>query len=723
MENVTFDDLMNVVCTYIHKESDLAMIKKAYEFASLKHKDQFRKSGEAYIIHPLAVSYILATLHVGPNTICAGLLHDVVEDTDTSLDDIAKMYNPDIASIVDGVTKVSQLKFSSLEKKQATNHQKMLLAMSKDIRVIIVKLCDRLHNMRTMDFMSPEAQVRISQETLEIYAPLAHRLGMFTIKAELEDRSLKYLDPPYYKKIKALINTKQNDSDDVISSMINDISKFLREEAPNIKDFSIKGRIKGIYSIYKKMISQNKRFEDIYDVLAIRVIVDTVSECYQILGIIHAHYTPMATRIKDYIAVPKANMYQSLHTTVLAMNGQTFEIQIRTHEMDEIAELGVAAHWAYKEGAEYSKDKEQFEIAQKLKWYGELLNYNEESNAEEYVESVRGDFLDKNIYVYSPNGDVIDLPSGSTPIDFAYKIHTNLGNTCVGASINGRIVPLSYELQMGDIVTIRTSKTSFGPSEDWLKIVKTMHAKHKIKAFLNKQNRDILIEQGKNDLERELEFKQINLEITDKFVRENFAKNNISTADDLFLEIGKGIISSKSVIIKIVGNSISQEEQLQKQMDKSNRILTTNSETGVVVEGLSNPMIKLGNCCNPIPGDEIYGYITKGNGIVVHHKDCKNLESLDKKRLLKLQWATNINRQYPVCIKITANQSQSLLSDIINTVSSNKLNIASINAVNSENLTTLVKLKLLVSGNLDLERLIVNLKKINSVYNIERDNQ
>lgn len=722
MSNATFEDLMNVVKTYIHRQTDLDMITLAYEFAAEKHKNQYRKSGEAYIIHPLAVSYILATLHVGPNTICAGLLHDVVEDTNTTLDEIAKMYNPDVASIVDGVTKVGQLKFSSLEKKQATNHQKMLLAMSKDIRVIIVKLCDRLHNMRTMDFMSPEAQYRISNETLEIYAPLAHRLGMFTIKAELEDRSLKYLDPPYYHKIRALVNAKQNEKDDVISSMIDDISGYLKTEAPNIKDFSIKGRIKGIYSIYKKMISQNKRFEDIYDVLAIRVIVDTVSECYQVLGIIHSHYTPMATRIKDYIAVPKANMYQSLHTTVLWENGQTFEIQIRTHEMDEIAELGVAAHWAYKENVEYSKDREQFEIAQKLKWYGELLNYNEEANAEEYVESVKGDFLDKNIYVYSPSGEVIDLPIGSTPIDFAYKIHTNLGNTTVGASINGRIVPLSYELQMGDIVTIRTSKTSYGPSEDWLKIVKTMHAKHKIKAFLNKQNRDILIEQGKNDLERELEFKQINLEISDKFVRENFSKNNISTAEDLYLEIGKGIISSKSVILKIQGNNVSQEEQLQKQMQKSNRILTTNSETGVVVEGLTNPLLKLGNCCNPIPGDEIYGYITKGNGIVVHNALCRNLENLDKNRLLKLQWATNIHRQYPVVIKITAKQSNTLLTDVINTVSSSKLNLVNINADNSEDLTTLVKLKILVGGNLDLDKLIVNLKKINSVYNIERDN-
>lgn len=723
MSSVTFEELYEKINTYIHKEDDLALIKKAYEFASEKHKSQTRKSGEAYIIHPLAVTMILAELHVGPNTLCAGLLHDVVEDTDTTLEDISQMYNPDVASIVDGVTKVNQLVFTSLEKKQAATHQKMLLAMSKDIRVIIVKLADRLHNMRTLDFMKSESQIRISNETLEIYAPLAHKLGMFTIKAELEDRSLKYLDPIMYHKINSLIKDKEN-KNSIIDSMIEEIKAILKSDAPALVDFSIKGRIKGIYSIYKKMISQNKKFEDIYDVYAIRLIVNEVSECYQCLGIVHAHYTPIPARIKDYIAVPKANMYQSLHTTIIGKYGQPVEIQIRTKEMDEIAELGVAAHWAYKENKEYSKDKEQFEIAQKLKWYGEILNYSEEAHDEsEFVESVRGDFLDRSIYVYTPNGEVIDLTAGSTPIDFAYRIHTNLGNTTVGAMVNGRIVPLSYELKNGDIVNIRTSKTSYGPSEDWLNIVKTTNAKHKIKAFLNKQNRDILIAQGRDNLDRELSIRQIDLEITDRFVKENFSKNNLNTCDDLYLEIGKGLLSSKTVCNKIVGNTSSPEDALQKQIDKSNRILTTNSDTGVVVEGLTNPLIKLGNCCNPIPGDKIYGYISKGNGIVVHRFGCKNLDSLEHNRLLELKWATNISRKYIAGIKITANQSPTLLTDIINTVSANKMSISSINAVNDESFSTLVKLKLLTSDSLELDRLIVNLKKISSIFNIERESQ
>ena len=728
MAEKTFNELYALINSYIHKESDLNLIKKAYEFASEMHKNQFRKSGQPYIIHPIAVTYILAELHVGPNTLCAGLLHDVVEDTNTTLEDLTNMFNQDVAEIVDGVTKVSQLKFASLEKKQAATHQKMLLAMAKDIRVILVKLADRLHNMRTMDFMAPEKQVRISNETLEIYAPLAHRLGIYAIKKELEDRSLKYLDPQMYDEISYKIEKKKNSKDDIIKKMTGEITSYLEKEAPNIKDFSIKGRIKGIYSIYKKMKSQNKKFEDLYDIFALRVIVDEVGECYQILGLIHSHYTPIPARIKDYIAVPKPNMYQSLHTTVIAHEGQTFEVQIRTKEMDSIAELGVAAHWAYKENVEYSKDREQFEIAKKLKWYEELVSYDENSNsndAEAYVDAIHKDFLDNYIYVYTPQGEVFDLPVGSTPIDFAYRIHTNLGNTCVGATVNGRIVPLSYELKTSDICSIRTSKTSFGPSEDWLNICKTSTAKHKIKAFLNKQNREILIESGKDAVEKELVTQQINIELTDKFVKENFAKQSLNSLDDLYMNVGKGVISPKTVSSKIVGSTLTQEESLKKQIDKSNRILiqTTNSETGVIVDGLSNPQIKLGNCCLPLPGDKIWGYITKGNGIVVHRSGCNNLDFLTSNRLLELRWAKNITRQYPLWIKIDANQSQTLVSDVINVVSSSGLNVLSISCNNNDNLQSLIKLKILVHNLNELNTLIVNLKKVKQVMYIERDNQ
>ncbi len=727
MPEHTFDELYVLINTYIHKEEDLNLIRKAYQLAAEKHKNQFRKSGQPYIVHPIAVTYILADLHVGPNTLCAGLLHDVVEDTDTTLEDLKTMFNPDVAEIVDGVTKVSQLKFASLEKKQAATHQKMLLAMAKDIRVILVKLADRLHNMRTMDAMAPDKQKRISNETLEIYAPLAHRLGIFAIKAELEDRSLKYLDPEAYEEIKTKIEEKKNSKDDIISKMSKEITGYLLKEASNVRDFSIKGRIKGIYSIYKKMKSQNKKFEDLYDIFALRVIVNEVAECYQILGIIHSHYTPIPARIKDYIAVPKPNMYQSLHTTVIAHEGQTFEIQIRTKEMDTIAELGVAAHWAYKENVEYSKDREQFEIAKKLKWYGELMQYNEnDADAEAYVDAVHQDYLEKYIYVYTPQGEVIDLPVGATPIDFAYRIHTNLGNTCVGATVNGRIVPLSYELQTSDICSIRTSKTSFGPSEDWLNICKTVNAKHKIKAFLNKQNHDVLVSQGMDALEKEMVTQQIDIELTDRFVKENFSKQSLETLEDLYLSIGKGVISVKTVSSKLLGNMQSQDEALKKAIDKNNRILSetsTKSETGVIVDGLTNPQIKLGNCCSPIPGDKIWGYITKGNGIVVHRSGCNNLEFLTSNRLLELRWAKNITRQYPAWIKISATQAQTLVADIINVVSQSGLNVLSISCNNNDNLQSLVKLKFLVKSTTDLNTLIVNLKKIKQVINIERDNQ
>lgn len=721
--NATYNDLYQLITSYIHKQADLDLISKAYGFASEKHQNQFRKSGEAYIIHPLEVAMILAELHVGPNTIIAGLLHDVVEDTDTSLEMISKEYSADVASIVDGVTKVNKLEFASLEKAQVTNHQKMLLAMAKDIRVIVVKLADRLHNMRTLDAMIPEKQKRISQETLEIYAPLAHRLGIFKIKAELEDRSLRYVDPPMYNRITGLIKHKRQERVEVIDDMIEEIKSYI--EPNNLAEFTIKGRIKNIYSIYKKMINQNKDFEDIYDVLAIRIIVDRIEVCYQVLGIIHAHYTPIPKRFKDYIAVPKPNMYQSLHTTVIGSDGQTFEVQIRTTEMDKIAEYGIAAHWAYKENVEYSKEKEQYEIAQKLKWYGELLKFSEEenNNAEEYVETIKSDILDANVYVYTPTGEVIDLPKGATPLDFAYKIHSNVGNRTVGAIVNNRIVPLTYELQTGDIVSIKTNKNSFGPSEDWLKIVKTNHAKHKIKSFLNKQNRDVLYNSGKADLDKEMQFNKIPLDqINDSFVKENFGKNGLTNVSDMIVEIGKGNISCKSVIQKLLGkNFLSTEEVLQKQIDKANRILTTNSETGVVVEGLKNPQLKLGNCCYPIPGDEIVGYITKGNGIVVHTCNCKNIKSLENARLMPLQWATNPNRKYPISIKITATQNASLLGEIMNTISANSMSIASINAVNNLRLETIIKLKILTNNLSDLERLIVNLKKIPAIQNIERE--
>ena len=720
---VSFLDLEKKISSYIHHEKDLNLIKEAYELANEKHKGQLRKSGEPYIIHPLSVAMILADLNVGPNTLIAAILHDVVEDTDCGLEMIAEKFGNDVASIVDGVTKVTQMKFSSLEKQQAENHQKMIIAMAKDIRVIVVKLADRLHNLRTLEFQSPEKQVRIALETLEIYAPLAHKLGMFKIKAELEDTALKYTDPALYKTISELIDKRLTSNDNYIDHMIDKIKEYMSES--NICDYQIKGRIKNQYSIYKKMMKQAKAFEDIYDILAIRIIVDRVETCYHVLGIIHAHFTPIPKRFKDYIAVPKPNMYQSLHTTVIGVDGDTFEIQIRTHEMDHVAEYGIAAHWAYKENVEYSKEKEQYEIAQKLKWYAELLQItNEEKTgeAEELVNTIKGDILDANIYVYTPKGEVVALPKGATPLDFAYKIHTDIGNKTVGAIVNNKIVPLSYELQTGDIITMRINKNSFGPSEDWLKIVKTNHAKHKIKGFLNKQNRDVLLASGEADIERELTAQKVHGNIDDEFVKQHFGKNNIYTTEDLYVEVGKGAISAKTVVTKLAGiEGFDRDASLQKQLERNHRILTTNSETGVVVEGLSNPQIKLANCCYPIPGDKIIGYVSKGNGIVVHCKDCANVNALEEERLLDLEWATNIDRKYPVSIKISASQTNGIITDIINTVNSYNLGIAQINTTTNQNFETIIKLKILVKNKLQLDNLIVNLQRVPHVHGIERE--
>ncbi len=720
---VSFLDLEKKISSYIHHEKDLNLIKEAYELANEKHKGQLRKSGEPYIIHPLSVAMILADLNVGPNTLIAAILHDVVEDTDCGLEMIAEKFGNDVASIVDGVTKVTQMKFSSLEKQQAENHQKMIIAMAKDIRVIVVKLADRLHNLRTLEFQSPEKQVRIALETLEIYAPLAHKLGMFKIKAELEDTALKYTDPALYKTISELIDKRLTSNDNYIDHMIDKIKEYMSES--NICDYQIKGRIKNQYSIYKKMMKQAKAFEDIYDILAIRIIVDRVETCYHVLGIIHAHFTPIPKRFKDYIAVPKPNMYQSLHTTVIGVDGDTFEIQIRTHEMDHVAEYGIAAHWAYKENVEYSKEKEQYEIAQKLKWYAELLQITSEEKtgeAEELVNTIKGDILDANIYVYTPKGEVVALPKGATPLDFAYKIHTDIGNKTVGAIVNNKIVPLSYELQTGDIITMRINKNSFGPSEDWLKIVKTNHAKHKIKGFLNKQNRDVLLASGEADIERELTAQKVHGSIDDEFVKQHFGKNNIYTAEDLYVEVGKGAISAKTVVTKLAGiEGFDRDASLQKQLERNHRILTTNSETGVVVEGLSNPQIKLANCCYPIPGDKIIGYVSKGNGIVVHCKDCANVNALEEERLLDLEWATNIDRKYPVSIKISASQTNGIITDIINTVNSYNLGIAQINTTTNQNFETIIKLKILVKNKLQLDNLIVNLQRVPHVHGIERE--
>lgn len=722
MKDSLYISLEKTFENYIHNEKDKALIEKAYFWAKEKHEGQVRKTGEPYITHPVAVAKILAELGAGPNTLIAALLHDVVEDTDATLQDLENMFSLDVAQIVDGVTKLRKLEFKTVHT-QAENQQKMLLAMAKDIRVILIKIADRLHNIRTLDAMAPEKQYKIAMETLEIYAPLAHRLGIFRIKAELEDRSLKYVDTEMYYEVSHLIQSKKAEREASIDHIIERIKKLFDEN--HLNNFSIKGRIKNIYSIYKKMVKNNRSFEDIYDLLAVRIIVDKVENCYQALGLIHATFTPIPRRFKDYIAVPKPNLYQSLHTTVLADDGTLFEVQIRTEEMDKVAEYGVAAHWAYKENKTYSKEKEQFEIAQKLKWYGELLKMSEDTDetdagAKEFVETVKGDILDANVYVFTPKGEVIELPKGSTPIDFAYRIHTDVGHKMTGALVNNKIVPLDYELNTGDIITIKTSKTA-QPSDAWLKIAKSSHAKHKIKAFLNHQNRDMLIENGKLTLERELVANKVTEMIDEAFVKKHFEKNFCQTIEDLYLEIGKGLISPKTVVAKLTNAEVDKEAYLQRQIQKATRILNTHSETGIVVEGLTNPQIKLGNCCFPIPGDDIIGFVSKQSGIVVHTQLCPNVKQLDQNRIVEVFWASNISRKYPALLKIIANTKPTVISDVVTSINSVSVSIAELNSQVVPSVETLLKVKVLVNDFAQLENLIVNIKKNSDVYSVERD--
>ncbi|PII03423.1 RelA/SpoT family protein [Acholeplasma laidlawii] len=721
MNDALYKALIKDISHYIKSESNINLITKAYIVAKEKHLGQMRKSGEPYITHPTAVARILAELEAGPQTLVAALLHDTVEDTDYTLEGIEKDFGKDVASLVDAVTKLSKLQFKN--SLQTDNQQKMLLAMAKDIRVILIKIADRLQNMRTLDSMAPDRQIAISKETLDIYAPIAHRLGLFRWKAELEDRALRYVHPAMYYKVSNLVKAKKVERESNINNVIDYIKELFKES--DLTNFEIKGRIKNIYSIYKKMTKDMRDFEDIYDLLAVRIIVDKVETCYQSLGIIHAHFTPIPKRFKDYIAVPKPNLYQSLHTTVLHSDGTLFEVQIRTKEMDKVAEDGIASHLAYKENKVYSKEKEQFEMMSRLKWYADLLRMTEDKddqgeNSEEFVETVKTDIFSANVYVFTPKGEVVEIPSGGTPIDFAYKIHTDVGHKMVGATVNNRIVTLDYELQTGDVVAIKTNKNSSGPSEDWLKIAKSAHARHKIKGFINKSNYEYTLANGKELLDKELLMNKKEDVITDEWVRQNFEKISITNLQDLYLEIGKGNVSTKTVLNKLMPE-ISKEQLIQRQIERTQRQLTATSDTGVIIEGLTTPQIKLANCCTPIPGDSISGYVTKGSGIVVHAQHCINLQQYDKNRLIPAYWGTNINRKYATWIKIKGTTRNGLLTEIIQTANSSGIAIAEVSAITSHELESIIKLKVTLKEKRELDLLILNIQKVPQVYYVERE--
>ena len=710
-------ELYDEIHKYISDPDSLALIDKAYDYAYEQHKEQKRKSGEPYFVHILNVAYELAKLRVDPNTICAGLLHDVIEDCNVDVNDFKKMFGEEIYEMVDAVTKISTLKFTDETEYQAVNHRKILIAMAKDVRVILVKLVDRLHNMRTLEYLPEEKQKRISRETLEVYAPIAHRLGIAEIKNELEDLSFYYLDNEKYHEIARLVESKKSERDQQIAIMIEDISIVLKMH--NIP-FRIFGRSKHLYSINKKMITKNKRFDEILDLLAIRIVTETELNCYEILGYIHAVYRPIPGRLKDYIAMPKMNMYQSLHTTIVGPDGRIYEVQIRTEAMDEVAERGVAAHWSYKEG----KQRSQKEILNELHWL-KAFEDNSETDAKDYMNDITHDIFNANIYCLTPRGRVIDLAQGATPIDFAYRIHTEVGNQTVGALVNGVMVPLNTPLKTGDVVELKTNKNS-APSEDWLKIVKTNHARNKIKAYFLKkelEDKEELIKNGENLLKEEFrKHDLIDVYPDNKKLDKISSSLGFASTHDLFYAIGCHSMMPINVLEKVVksGKKEVDLEMIEKITKRNSEKTHTISRTGIVVKGISSMKLALSPCCSPVYGDEIVGFVSKGQGIKVHRKDCPNIAGL--KRFIDVHWDPDKpDLKYETSIKIFSKDRSYLLTDLVTVVAQYKANLTAVNSVaNTEDLTATTSLSFTVSDLEQLEVIMTNLRKVESVISVER---
>ncbi|WP_454956893.1 RelA/SpoT family protein [Gemella sanguinis] len=701
-------------------EEQIKIIKESYELAKDAHEGQFRKSGEPYILHPIQVAGILTELKLDYATICAGFLHDVVEDTKYTLEDIKERFGDDIAVIVDGVTKLDKVKFRSKKQSQAENHRKLFVSIAKDLRVIFVKLADRLHNMRTMKYMREEKQREIASETLEIYAPLAHRLGISSVKWELEDTSLRYLHPAQYFSIVGMMKQKRSAREESIKEACESITSLLGEN--NIKA-QVNGRPKHIYSIYKKMVKQNKTFDQIYDLLAVRVLVDSVADCYATLGLVNNLWVPIPGRIKDYIAMPKPNMYQSLHTTVIAPDGQTLEVQIRTYEMHEIAEKGIAAHWAYKEGKKVNKDNNFYE---KLNWFQKIAENDEtEATAESFMESLKVDLLSDKIYVFTPNSDIIELPKGSCIVDFAYAIHSEVGNKMIGATVNDKIEAFDYKLSTGEICDIRTSKNSTGPKRSWLDIARSSQTKSKIKAFFKKAAREENLIKGEILLKDEI--KANNFDIDEVLTEENIEialnRYKFATLEELYVSIGYGGISANKVFARLT-EKIRKEKQTQEKLEKlvnaeeEKKIVT---ETGVYVKGVDNILVRLSKCCQPIPGDDIVGFITKGRGVTVHRSNCPNLSEEDKARLLDVEWVQSLNaRRYSVTLQLHAFDRELLLQNILLTLSESRVEIKKLHSEAKSDKTSVTTIGIYVKNVSECDFMIKKLRQIPDVYSVER---
>jgi guanosine-3',5'-bis(diphosphate) 3'-pyrophosphohydrolase len=720
------EQLLEKAGTYL-READLERIREAYEFADQAHFGQVRKSGEPYILHPLAVADIIVSMKMDVTSIIAALLHDVVEDTTVSLEAVEERFGTACAMLVDGLTKLERIQFKSKEEQQNENYRKMFVAMARDIRVILIKLADRLHNMRTLKYQSEENQRRIAEETLEIFCPIAHRLGMSAIKWEMEDICLRYLNPQQYYRIANMMQKKRAEREQYIEDCIRTIREKLEEMGIQ---GDISGRPKHLYSIYKKMTTRGKQFNEIYDLLAIRVIVENMKDCYASLGIIHTLWKPMPGRFKDYIAMPKPNMYQSLHTTVIGPNGEPLEVQIRTWEMHQTSEFGIAAHWAYKEGMMVPSRK----FEDKMNWFREILELQKEtSDAAEFMESLKMDFFTDLVYVFTPKGEVIELPAGSVPLDFAYRIHTEVGNRTIGAKVNGRIVPLDHRLKTGDIVEILTSKHSYGPSTDWLKIAQSSHARSKIRQWFKKEKREENVQKGREAIERELKrlgYDAAELMADDKML-EAAKKFNFNDIEDMLSAVGFGGITAAQICTRLTEKLRREAEEALtlQQLTEVKEAKAPAAEkksrpaSGVTVKGVDNLLVRFARCCNPVPGDDIIGYITRGRGVSVHRADCTNIPPADGEegnRVIEVEWAEAVEANFNVEIEITGHDRRGLLNEVLQAVSESKTVMSAVSGRSDKNKMAQIHMTILIRNIDHLHAVVEKIKRVKDVYSVQR---
>ncbi len=710
--------------------ADLTQIRAAYEYAREHHGEQMRRDGSPYITHPIHVAQIVAEMRLDSESIIAALLHDCIEDTDCSYEDIAKLFSVTVADIVDGVTKLTRVKYSTMEEEQMENLRKMLFAMSRDIRVILIKIADRLHNMRTMEYQTPVKQKKKAFETMEIYAPIAHRLGMQKIKWELEDLSLKYLDPVAYDDIAQKLEIAKSEHGQFMSAVTAAVNARMTEQG--IPNATVYGRVKHPYSIYRKMYAQEKTMEEVYDLFAFRVLVDTVPDCYNVLGVIHDLYKPILGRFKDYIATPKPNMYQSLHTTVIGDEGIPFEVQIRTYDMHAIAEYGVAAHWKYKQGIKKQGGEGTYE------WIRRLLENQEDADAEDFIHSLKVDMFSDEVFVFTPRGDVVNLPAGSTPIDFAYSIHSAIGNTMVGAKVNGRMVGFDYQLHNGDVVEINTSKAAHGPSRDWMSIAKSSEARSKIRQWFKRERREENIAQGRTSFESELKHAGLTIgQVTAADVLPSVLKRvGFQSLDELYAAIGYGGYTALKAVNRIrdellqISRAAAVEKAAQEAAARSAQEgrptpQKSKSEKGLIVEGLSNCLVKFSRCCTPVPGDAIVGFITRGYGVSVHRKDCPNAQpghhvEANQGRWIKVSWSDDIRDSYTTGLEVVCKDRANLLVDISTAVSTCKVNISNLNVHTTADGFAIFHLTLSVTDSKQLDQVMRKIHQISSVMKVNR---